>query len=333
MRGFMRGRAKTISTFIILLFLLASSVFIALSLGAVSVSPLDILRGLDNDVLTLRLSRIILGAVVGAALSVAGCVLQGLLRNPLAEPYVLGISGGAGLGAVIAIALGAGGTFLGIAYLPVSAFIGAIITMALVYSLAKMGGKIPVQGLVLAGIIVGSVFSSILLFLVSLSQEQAARDAIWWLLGNLQVYDTRLLAVVSAISVAGIIAAMFFSRELNIISLGEEEAAHMGVNIEALKKMLFAVAGLITASSVSASGIIGFVGLIVPHILRLWLGPDHRALIPASALFGASFLVICDTFARTVMPPAEIPIGAVTAVIGGPFFIFLLRTRRRIAFK
>ncbi len=315
---------KNILTLVVLLVLLVISIAVALSLGATS---------LTKDILTLRLSRIILGIVVGASLSVAGCILQGLLRNPLAEPYVLGISSGAGLGAVLAIFCGAGASVLGLYSLPLISFIGAILTMFLVYNLARMGGRIPVQGLILAGIIVGSVFSSILLFLISVSENQMVHDAIWWLLGNLQIYDLRLLALVSIISIIGIGIALFFSRELNIISLGEEEAMHLGIDVELLKKILLVVASLITAASVSSCGIIGFVGLIIPHTMRLVVGPDHRILIPASALLGAIFLVVCDTLARTLILPAEIPIGAITALIGGPFFIMLLRTKRKVGFK
>lgn len=329
----METKKRNLSIILILLLILIAAFFIALSFGAVLISPFTIFKGSNLEILSLRLSRIALGMVVGASLAVAGCMLQGLLRNPLAEPYVLGISSGAGLGAVIAIVLGISGMFFGISLLPFIAFIGAALTMILVYNLAKMGEKIPVQGLILAGVIVGSVFSSILLFLISLSQNQLVHDAIWWLLGNLQIYDIKLLILVSVISIIGIAIALFFSRELNAIALGEEEALHLGIDIERLKKMLFIVASLITAAGVSACGIIGFVGLIIPHTMRLITGPDHRILIPASALCGAIFLVICDTFARVVLLPAEIPIGAITALIGGPFFIILLRTKRKMVFK
>lgn len=307
-----------------LLIILLIVALASLSFGAVAISP---------DILSLRLSRIILGIVVGASLAAAGCILQGLLRNPLAEPYVLGISSGAGLGAVIAISLGITSVSLGISSLPFLSFIGAVLTMLLVYNLARTGGHIPVQSLILAGIIVGSLFSSILLFLISISENQMVHDAIWWLLGNLQIYDVKLLILVCIISIIGIIIAAFFSRELNVIALGEEEAIHLGIDIETLKRILFVVASLLTAAGISACGIIGFVGLIIPHTMRLIVGPDHRILIPASALSGGIFLVICDTFARTIILPAEIPIGAITALIGGPFFIYLLRTKRKLGFK
>ncbi len=319
-----RTKRKNLFILLVLSVALIAFALLSLSIGAAAISP---------DILSLRLSRIILGIVVGASLAVAGCIFQGLLRNPLAEPYVLGISSGAGLGAVIAISFGISGSIFGINSLPFISFIGAIVTILIVYNIAKMGGRIPVQSIILAGIIVGSVFASILLFLISISQNQMVHDAIWWLLGNLQIYDLKLLVVVSIISIIGIMIAIIFSRELNIIALGEDEAIHLGINTEVLKKILFIIASLITAAGVSACGIIGFVGLIIPHTMRLIVGPDHRILIPASALLGGIFLVICDTFARTVILPAEIPIGAITALIGGPFFIFLLRTKRRIGFR
>jgi len=316
-----------------LLLILIVTTLLCLSIGAITVSPFNLLSHLNHEILKLRLARIFLGIVAGASLSVAGCVLQGLLRNPLADPYVLGISSGAGLGAVIAIVTGAASASFGVNSLPFYSFVGAAVTMFLVYNLAKSGGRIPVQSLVLSGVIVGAVFSSVLLFLISVTQNELARDALWWLLGNLQIYDTKLLVITGILSLAGISAAQFYSRELNIISMGEEEATHLGINIEALKGILFLIASLMTASCVASCGMIGFVGLIIPHIMRFIIGPDHRFLIPASALSGAIFLVVCDTVARTVLLPAEIPIGAITAIIGGPFFIYLLRTTRKITFK
>ena len=328
------GNKKSSLLFLaILFFLLLITIVVSLSVGAITVWPFDLLKELNPELLKLRLARVILGVIVGASLSVAGCILQGLLRNPLAEPYSLGISSGAGLGGVIAIVSGGTNLALGIHSLPLFAFIGAVATMALVYNLARIGGRIPIQSLILAGVIVGAVFSSILLFLISFTQNELARDALWWLLGNLQIYDMKLLIVASALSLSGIIAAQFFARELNIISLGEEEAIHLGINIETVKKILFVAASLITASSVASCGMIGFVGLIIPHLMRFMIGPDHRSLIPGSALLGAIFLVICDTFARTVLLPAEIPIGAITAIIGGPFFIYLMRSTRKMVFK
>jgi len=308
------------------LFLIISAVFCVM-MGPAKISPLQLLRPENYAILNLRIYRILLGMVAGAGLGVAGAILQGLLRNPLAEPYILGISSGAGFGAALAMALGLTSVPFLIGLVPLAAFIGAILTMMLVYSLAKVGGKLPVQTLILAGVIVGTVLSSLLIFTITVSGSKVLHSALWWLLGNLQIFDTQLLITVSIIALAGTAGAHFFSRELNAIALGEEEAIHLGIEIERIKKILFVITSLITAAVVSACGIIGFVGLIVPHTMRLIVGPNHRILIPASALGGAIFLILCDCLARTVMSPTEIPIGVITALMGGPFFLVLLRKK------
>jgi iron complex transport system permease protein len=261
--------------------------------------------------------------IAGASLSVSGAVFQGLLRNPLAEPYILGVSSGAALGAVVAILLKWNNI------LPIIAFVGAVLTIILVYNLSRSNGVVPMRTLILAGVIVSAVFSSILMFLVSISQNQRMHDLIWWMLGNLQIFELRLLLSVSIISLSGILIANFFARELNAISLGEEQALNLGINVELVKKILFAVTSLVTAAIVSVCGIIGFVGLIVPHALRLVVGSDYRVLIPSAALLGASFLIVSDLFCRTVILPAELPVGIATALIGGPLFIYLLRKENR----
>jgi len=282
----------------------------------------------QSGIIRLRLARILLAVVAGAGLSVAGVILQALLRNPLAEPYVLGVSSGAGLGAAVAIILGIG--VLGTWTLPAMAFAGAVGTIFLVYSLARSaGGVVPVHTLLLSGVIVSAVLGSILMFLVSICPSENLPNVIWWLLGNLQIFDWSLLEVVSVVVVFGVVVAVLLSRDLNVMTLGEEPAAHLGLNVEQTKKMFFLVASLMTGATVAACGLIGFVGLIVPHTVRLVIGPDHRRLVPASALAGAAFLVLADSFARTVIAPVEIPIGVVTAFLGGPFFLFLLRQRKR----
>ena len=276
----------------------------------------------------MRIARILLAIIAGAALSVSGVVFQALLRNPLAEPYVLGVSSGAGLGAAIAIILGL--SVLSTWTLPAMAFVGAVATIFLVYNLAKStGGAVPVHTLLLSGVIISAVLGSLLMFLVSISPSQNSHDVIWWLLGNLQIFDWPLLRMVSAVVIIGLVVTCLFARDLNVMTLGEEPAAHLGLAVEQTKKMFFLIASLMTAASVSACGLIGFVGLIVPHSVRLAIGPDHRRLVPASAIAGAAFLVIADSFARTVISPMEIPIGVVTAFLGGPFFLFLLKRRKR----
>jgi len=281
----------------------------------------------QSGIIRMRLARILLAVVAGAGLSVAGVVFQALLRNPLAEPYVLGVSSGAGLGAALAIILGVGAVSTWT--LPAMAFAGAIGTIFLVYSLAKgAGGVVPVHTLLLSGVIVSAVLGSILMFVVSVCRTENLHSVVWWLLGNLQIFDWSLLKAVSTIVVSGLVVTGLFARDLNVMTLGEEPAAHLGLAVEQTKKLFFLVASLMTGATVAACGLIGFVGLIVPHTVRIVVGPDHRRLVPAAALAGAAFLVIADSFARTVIAPMEIPIGVVTAFLGGPFFLFLLRRRK-----
>jgi iron complex transport system permease protein len=300
----------------------------ALSLlaGAVWVDPRD-LPG--SDILTVRVSRILLAIVAGAGLSVAGVIFQALLRNPLADPYVLGVSSGAGLGAACAILFGL--TLLGAWTLPALAFVGSLGTIVLVYALARgAGGVVPMHTLLLSGVIVGAVFGSLLMFLVSTASSDELHDVVWWLLGNLQVFDWALVEAVAAVVVFGVLVAILRARDLNLMTLGEEPAAHLGLNVERTKRLFVLLASLVTGATVAACGLVGFVGLIVPHAVRLVVGPDHRRLVPVSVLAGAAFLVVADALARTVLAPVEIPIGVVTALVGGPFFLFLLRRRRRL---
>ncbi len=326
----------------------------ALSLvtGVVRV-PFDQL--LESDVIRMRLMRILLGIVAGAGLSVAGVIFQALLRNPLAEPYVLGVSSGAGLAAAVAIVLGL--SILGVWTVPAAAFLGALATIMMVYAIARRpGGVVPVQTLLLSGVVVGAVMGSILMFLVSSSETVGLEDTfhpqsdsatsdpnapqstapsgqrlhkvIWWLLGNLQTSNTGLLGAVAVLVVTGLVASVLLARDLNLMTLGEEPAAHLGIEVERSKKLFFLLGSLMAGATVAACGLIGFVGLIVPHGVRMAVGPDHRKLVPASALAGAAFMVAADIVARTILSPEEIPIGVVTAFLGGPFFLCLLRRRR-----
>jgi len=282
----------------------------------------------DFLIVRLRLYRIILGIVAGASLATSGVIFQGLLRNPLAEPYLLGISSGASFGAVLSLTLGLGSINYGLQLLPIIAFLGGLLTVILVYNLARIENKVPIQTLLLAGVVVGTIFSSLVMFLVSISRSNQIHSVIWWLLGSLEVVDKGQLVSVGIITLIGIFMAIYYSRELNILSLGHESAVHIGVNVELMKKLLFITGSLLAASTVAVCGVIGFVGLIIPHIMRLIVGPDHRILIPTSVLSGAIFLVGCDILARNLLAPAELPIGVITAFLGGPFFIFLLRRKR-----
>lgn len=300
---------------------LAGACLAALAFGSVHMSLADLW---SPGIGQLRLARVILAAVAGAALSVAGVIFQALLRNPLAEPYVLGVSAGAGLTAALTILLGI--VTLGVWTLPAMAFAGAIGTIFLVYTIARSaGGAVPIQTLLLSGVVVGSVFGSILMFLVSLAPAEKLHNVMWWLMGNLQIFDWQLLQIVAGVIVACLAVTILFSRDLNVMVLGEESAAHLGLNVEQAKGMYLLIASLLTGSAVAACGLIGFVGLIVPHTVRLAIGPDHRRLVPASALAGAAFLVLADLFARVVIAPIEVPIGVVTAFLGGPFFLVLLK--------
>lgn len=271
----------------------------------------------------LRLARVLLAMTVGAALSVAGVIFQALLRNPLAEPYVLGVSSGAGLAAAATIVLGIAAA--GAWTLPAMAFVGAMGTMFVVYAIARGArGAVPIHTLLLSGVVVGSVLGSMLMFLVSTAPNDKLHNVMWWLMGGLEIFDWQLLGTVAAVVACGIALTILFARDLNVMVLGEESAAHLGLHVEHAKKMFVLIASLMTGAAVSACGLVGFVGLIVPHSMRLAIGPDHRRLVPASALAGAAFLVLADTFARSVMT-TEIPIGVITAFIGGPFFLFLLK--------
>ncbi len=309
----------------ILFLILAGAVFFAVCKGSVHIGLSELFSQANQQILHIRLMRTVLAVFVGAGLSVCGVSLQAILRNPLAEPYLLGTSSGASLGAVIAITLGICG--IGLAF---SAFLGALLSIILVYNLARQGGKIAVQSLILSGVIIAIALSGIVMFLISISSNQALHSMIWWLLGNLQIYEPKLLLVVGSVVILGIISIFTLSQDLNAISIGEEEAMHLGIGIEKIKKILFFLTSLITGALVSVTGMIGFVGLIIPHMMRLVVGPNHKILIPASCLAGAAFLVLCDTFARSLMPPVEIPIGVITSLVGAPIFIVLLKRKQRV---
>jgi len=243
-----------------------------------------------EGVIQIRRASVLLAILAGAGLSLAGVVLQAILRNPLAEPYILGISAGGGLGAGAAIILGL--TFMGMWTLPAAAFIGSVATILLVYKLGRVGGRTPVHTLLLSGVVVNAVLGSMLMFMISISTREGIHDVIWWLLGNLDVYDWNLLAFVAAVVIGAGIAVTLLARDLNVMVLGEEPATHLGLRVERMKVVFFVLASLMTGATVAACGLIGFVGLIVPHIMRAMMGPDHRTLLPASALAGAIFLIL-----------------------------------------
>lgn len=278
-------------------------------------------------VLDIRLWRVALGALVGASLAVAGVVLQTVLRNPLAEPYVLGLSAGAGLGTALCLVLG--GLALSAVLLPLSGFLGAVLSLLIVYQLARTARGTTPHTLILAGVVWGSITGSVLMFLVTQSSAEGLHAILWWLLGDLQVYDATLVKVVAAINLLAVVALSYHARTLNALLLGDEGAGHVGLHPEWSKALVLTLATVLAASAVSVSGIISFVGLIAPHAARGLVGSDHRRLIPAAALGGAAFLVWADGIGRALLFPVEIPVGVLTALIGGPFFLILLRKRQK----
>jgi iron complex transport system permease protein len=273
---------------------------------------------------SIRLPRVIFAGLVGASLSVAGVIFQALLRNPLADPFILGISSGSAVGAIIGIITGLGAVPFGI---PALAFLGAIFTVTLVFLIGRSDKELHSNTLLLAGVIVNAFFSAIIMFLISISTNTDLHNITFWLMGDLSLANWIKILFVSVLLLFGFVVIYSYARPLNLIVTGEETAMQLGVNVERTKIVLFLAGSLITGLAVAFSGIIGFVGLIIPHIMRMVLGPDHRLLLPASFLFGASFLVVADTIARTVIPYTELPVGVVTAICGAPYFIYLLRRR------
>jgi iron complex transport system permease protein len=275
-------------------------------------------------VLEIRLPRAVLAALVGAGLATAGALLQALLQNPLADPYVLGISGGAALGGVAALAVG-GGFWLGGAAVPLVSFAGALGASLLLYAVAAAGGRAPAHSLLLTGVVFNAFASSLIVFVTSAADLSRVASVFLWLIGSVRLVEPALLAGVAALFGLGLAIAMHHAYALNLIAQGDETASHLGVDVPRTRRHVLAASALMIGASVAVSGLIGFVGLIVPHLLRLTVGSDHRTLVPASALAGAAFLVSADTLARVVLAPVELPVGALTALIGGPLFLVLLR--------
>ena len=278
--------------------------------------------------LDLRLPRIVLALLVGAALSSAGASFQGIFRNPLAEPYLLGVSAGAGLAATIAIVWRPLDS-LGVYGLPLLAFVGAVVAAFLVYRLATFGGHTNGPALLLSGVAVGSTLTALMSFLM-VATEYDLHTVIVWLMGGLGAATWHKVFIVLPVFAGSFLYMLLSARRMNLLLMGEERARELGIDGQRTRRNLMIVAALSTAAAVAFSGLIGFIGLMVPHIMRLLVGPDHRRLLPASALFGALLLLLADTVARTVMSPSEIPVGIITAATGGPFFLYLLRSRKGV---
>ena len=321
---------------VVIAFLALLSIIFSVSIGSVDLPFSDIINllagneGLSGDlnssiiIMDIRLPRVITAFIAGAVLAVAGAAFQALLRNPLADPFILGVSGGAALGGVLAIVSGfAFGAFS----VQLSAFAGALATIVFVYFISRVDGRIPKYKMLLAGVVVNSFLSALIMLVLSLASEDSLASALFWLMGDLSGASwERILGGLPWLA-AGLIALYLMSKEMNLLLLGEDQARELGANTERAKFLMFIAASLVTGVVVSACGLIGFVGLIVPHAARLIWGADHRFLIPASFFLGGAFLTLSDTAARTVIAPVELPVGVITALVGGPVFVYLMKKR------
>ena len=323
--------AKPTMRLLVLSAVLLACLVLAISFGASGLSPLEVIETLVGRgdpsaraiVLQLRLPRVVLAALVGGALALSGAVFQALLRNPLAEPYILGVSGGAAVGAVLVVVLGWSVRFAWT--VPIAAFVGALVAIGLVLRIAlSVGRSLSSRVFILAGVVVGAFFNAAILLLLSFADAQSFRSAVFWMMGNLSGVGWSDVVLLTVYVIPAATLLILLARPLNLLAMGEETATYLGVRVGRVKLWSYLVTSLLVAAAVAASGVIGFVGLIVPHAVRILWGSDHRFLLPASLLAGASFLLITDTVARTVVAPAELPTGVITALIGVPVFIVLL---------
>jgi iron complex transport system permease protein len=328
------SRARLVGVLLALGALLCGAGLVGLALGPSEIPLGEVVRvllagdapaGAAADIVwRIRMPRTALAALVGACLSVAGVVFQALLRNPLADPFILGVSGGAALGGITMLSF-AGVLGLGYAAVPPAAFAGAVLATVLLYLVAGSGGRVSATNLLLTGVVFNAFASAAIVFLASAGGLAEGTRIYLWLIGNLSAARIDVAWWLVAFLAIGLSCAIALSRSLNLLALGEEAAEQLGVAVARHQRILLLATSLMVGAAVSVAGLVGFVGLIIPHLLRLVLGPDHRLLVPASALGGAAFLVLCDTCARTILGGRELPVGAVTAVAGGPLFLFLLR--------
>ncbi len=329
------GRLIRVALLLSLAFLLVA--LIAVFVGPSEIAPWEVLRSLfqvrtegettatdpERTILfSIRIPRVLFAGIVGAALSTAGVVYQALLRNPLADPYILGVSGGASAGAVAGILLGASAVPFGT---PLLAFAGALAATFLVFGTARKNASLSSNTLLLAGVIVNAFTSALVFFFLSISSSSEVHNVVFWIMGDLGIASEKDISLVAMVLLAAFILIYAHGRSLNLLVIGEETALRLGVSVESTKKILLAAASVLTAAAVSFCGTIGFVGLIIPHMMRMLLGADHRLLLPASLLFGGAFLIAADTLSRTLLAPSEMPVGVVTAFCGAPFFVYLLR--------
>jgi iron complex transport system permease protein len=311
---------------------LLASLVASVRFGSVELTTAEVLAALTSGdvqmhrdiVLQLRLPRALLGVLVGGGLALAGATFQALLRNPLAEPYILGISGGASVGAVTVLALGWAG--LGSWSLPLAAFAGSLLAIVLVFRVATATGRaMDVRVLLLAGVVVAAFFSACVAFVLSISSARTVQTAVLWIMGSLALASWKSVLLAAVYTVPAALVLIGLARPLNLMAIGEETAHYLGANVEGVKRTALVIAALITAAGVAVAGVIGFVGLVVPHAIRLLVGSDHRVLLPLSFLGGAAFLTLADLIARLALDPIEIPIGVITAFVGVPIFLVLLR--------
>ena len=335
----LQGKGSWMLFIVILFMLLAASTVITLAIGSAHISPSTITRiilskfcciertwdpSMETIVFSVRMPRIISAVMVGGALGIAGCAMQGIFRNPMASPYVTGISSGAVFGASLIIALN-----LNRIWGTPAAFVFALSTSFLVYYLAMVKGKVPVGTLLLSGIAVSLFFSALITFTQYIAGERQLQEIMFWLMGGLWTGSWGKLAVIVPMIFIGGAGILCFGKDLNIMLSGEEQACSLGVDVDNVRKIILVMVSVVTTGAVAFFGTIGFVGLIIPHVMRFFTGPDHRVLLPASFLGGAIFLLCTDTLARTIIRPSELPVGIITAMIGVPFFIFLLRRRKK----
>ena len=302
---------------------------LSLGVGEIHVPFADIPRllsdkeSMEYGVLAyIRIPRTVLGFAIGGSLSLAGAILQGIYRNPLVEPYTLGISGGASLGVTFAIVSGL--HLLNILFLPLAGFIGSFTTLFLVYTLSLRKGALSVNRMLLIGVMISFISSSLMMFLMSITATENIHGIVFWIMGSLNESNTAMIWIVTALALTCLLVAYLFVMPLNALRLGEEQARHLGINSNVTIRILFVVSSLLTGACIAVAGIIGFVGLVIPHIVRLWVGADYRIMLIASFLSGSTFLILCDVLARTIISPNELPIGVITGIVGGMAFIVLL---------
>lgn len=319
--------------FIIAFFTLIVMLILSMAIGSVFIPPMDVLRTLTDSasnetfrtiLFDIRLPRTILIALVGAALAGSGATYQGLFRNPLADPYLIGVASGAGLGAILAMSIEWPYTLLGLFAVPFAAFLASLLTVYLVYTFAQIGRTVPTTNLILSGVAVSSFATSITTFLMLRSSGEVRR-AIGWLLGGVSLVGWDVTLALIPYLAVGMTLLVLTGYSLNLLQFGDDQATQLGLNVRRAKFLIIIASSLVTAAAVSFAGIIGFVGLVVPHIVRIWWGVDYRRLIPLSILGGASVLLVADVLARILIAPQELPVGIVTAIAGAPFFLWVLR--------